>query len=68
MLMWRDSLKMPKNNILLFKSFIRDKLVTGSFDNTCRIWDASSGRCIRALIGHEGEISSTQFNYAGDLW
>jgi WD40 repeat protein len=26
-----------------------------------------SGRCIHTLSGHRGEVSSTQFNYAGNL-
>jgi len=36
-----------------------DKIVTGSFDCTARIWDVNSGKCIRILQEHEAEISST---------
>jgi len=36
-----------------------DKIVTGSFDHTARIWDVNTGECIRVLADHQGEISST---------
>eukprot|EP00501_MAST-03F_sp_TOSAG23-6_P000877 GSMAST32.ASY1.ANO1.913.1 assembled CDS len=38
-----------------------------SFDHTVKVWDIKTGRCINTLAGHHGEISSTQFNFAGDL-
>jgi dynein assembly factor with WDR repeat domains 1 len=42
-------------------------VITGSFDNTVKVWDVRNGRCIHTLQGHQGEISSCQFNYASDL-
>lgn len=33
-----------------------DNLVTASHDTTLRLWDASSGRCLRTLTGHESGI------------
>ena len=33
-----------------------DKVGTGSFDQTAKIWDVDSGKCIRTLKGHNGEI------------
>ena len=42
-----------------------DLIITGSFDHTSKLWDVRSGRCVHTLQGHRGEISSTQFNFAG---
>ena len=42
-------------------------MVTGSFDHDSRIWDTRTGTCVHRLQGHTGEVSSTQFNYGGDL-
>jgi dynein assembly factor with WDR repeat domains 1 len=28
-----------------------DKILTGSFDNTARVWDVRSGKCIHVLAG-----------------
>ncbi|RYY85916.1 hypothetical protein EON63_06695 [archaeon] len=39
----------------------------GSFDNTVKVWDVRNGRCVHTLTGHQGEISSCQFNFASDL-
>jgi len=35
-----------------------DKIVTGSFDKTARIWDTKTGKCIHVLDEHTKEISS----------
>lgn len=44
-----------------------NRIITGSFDNTVKVWDVRTGRCVHSLTGHQGEISSCQFNYASDL-
>ena len=31
-----------------------------------KVWDATTGKCIHTLVGHTGEISSTQFDFTGD--
>lgn len=38
-----------------------DRIVTGSFDTTVKIWCASSGLCRSTLIGHTAEVVSAQF-------
>jgi dynein assembly factor with WDR repeat domains 1 len=43
-----------------------ESLVTGSFDHTTRLWDVQTGKSTRSFVGHEGEISSAQFNFSGD--
>ena len=30
----------------------QDRLVTGSFDTSVRMWDLNSGACLRVLNGH----------------
>jgi WD40 repeat protein len=32
-----------------------------------QIWDARSGEMIHRLVGHEGEISCSQFEFTGDF-
>ncbi|SRR6266404_345016 len=41
-------------------------IVTTSFDNTARIWNADSGRCLRELVGHQRSVSSAAFSPNGD--
>jgi WD40 repeat protein len=38
------------------------RIVSGSSDNTVRVWDASSGRELACLRGHEGWVSSVAFD------
>ena len=35
-----------------------DKVATGSFDKTARIWDVQTGDCLLTLEGHTEEIVS----------
>lgn len=44
-----------------------DKLLTGSFDHTANVWDTRSGVRIHTLDEHQGEISSTEFEFTGEL-
>jgi WD40 repeat protein/tRNA A-37 threonylcarbamoyl transferase component Bud32 len=41
------------------------RIVTASFDNTVRVWDAATGRSITTLAGHEGGVVSAQFSPDG---
>jgi WD40 repeat protein len=40
--------------------------VSGSADNTVRLWDAASGDEILALRGHTGGVQRVQFTPGGD--
>ena len=40
----------------------RDKIVTGSFDKTAKIWDANTGELLRNLVGHKMEIVTLSFD------
>ena len=33
------------------------KVVSGSDDETVRVWDVGSGECVRTLTGHSGWVS-----------
>jgi hypothetical protein len=37
-----------------------DRVVSGSWDNTLRVWDAKGGTCERVLEGH-GKVSEVSF-------
>jgi hypothetical protein len=39
----------------------------GSFDHSTKVWDVATGRCLHTLSGHRGEISSTAFDFSGEL-
>jgi dynein assembly factor with WDR repeat domains 1 len=43
-----------------------DKIITGSFDGTARIWDVATGECIHTLLGHQGELSCASFDFTGE--
>jgi WD40 repeat protein len=43
----------------------RARIVTASWDNTARIWDAATGREITVLRGHEGFVNSAAFSPDG---
>ena len=53
---------------VLFAQFSPDskKIVTTSFDNTAKIWDASSGRLLADLQGHTKKVNSAQFSPDGN--
>lgn len=39
-----------------------DRVVTGSFDGTAKIWSASSGRCRSTYVGHSAEVVAAVFH------
>jgi WD40 repeat protein len=40
---------------IIYLSF-RDKIATGSFDKTCKLWSAETGKCFHTYRGHTAEI------------
>ncbi|ELR24698.1 Fbox domain/WD domain, G-beta repeat-containing protein [Acanthamoeba castellanii str. Neff] len=39
----------------------KDRIVTGSADNTIKVWDPVTGKCLATLQGHTGRVWSLQF-------
>ena len=39
--------------------------MSSSYDQTVRLWDVSTGRCIRTLTGHTREVYSVSFSPDG---
>ncbi|PNH01135.1 Outer row dynein assembly protein 16, partial [Tetrabaena socialis] len=47
---------------IAFNNPYGDKIVTGSFDKTCKLWDAYTGQLYYTLKGHQTEIVCLSFN------
>ena len=43
------------------------RIVTGSWDNSAKIWDVETGRAELKLIGHGGYVNSAEFSPDGKL-
>jgi len=41
------------------------RVVSGSFDNTIKLWDAASGEVVATLRGHEDAVFSVAFSPDG---
>jgi WD40 repeat protein len=41
------------------------KIISGSEDNTIKIWDANTGECLKTLEGHSGWVRSVAFSPDG---
>ncbi|PIO27927.1 hypothetical protein AB205_0221900, partial [Aquarana catesbeiana] len=39
-----------------------DKIATGSFDKTCKLWSSETGKCYHTFKGHTAEIVCLAFN------
>ena len=42
-----------------------NQVLTGSWDDTARLWDADSGRQLKALYGHTDNVTSVAFSPDG---
>ncbi|OAF65364.1 hypothetical protein A3Q56_06931, partial [Intoshia linei] len=48
-----------KNNKRMFE-------FKGHTDETCRLWDTNTGKCVQVLKGHTDDVFGCSFNYDGD--
>lgn len=49
-------------NGVMCLQFDENTLITGSYDSTVKVWDISSGTCLRTLTGHTSGIRCLQFD------
>ncbi len=50
---------------IAFNNPYGNKIITGSFDKTCKLWDASTGALQHTYRGHATEIVCLSFNLCG---
>ena len=53
-------LKGHDDHVITCLQFSNNKIVSGSDDNTLKVWNAITGRCLRTLVGHTGGVWSSQ--------
>ncbi|XP_029948876.1 F-box/WD repeat-containing protein 7 isoform X2 [Salarias fasciatus] len=62
----RGDLKSPKvlkghdDHVITCLQFCGNRIVSGSDDNTLKVWSAITGKCLRTLVGHTGGVWSSQ--------
>ena len=49
-----------KEEVTCIKKLTQSKIVTGSIDNTVKIWDSSNGNCFKTLKGHTDWVLSLE--------
>lgn len=64
---WRtNAIRNPKvlkghdDHVITCLQFCGNRIVSGSDDNTLKVWSAVTGKCLRTLIGHTGGVWSSQ--------
>ncbi|XP_068026268.1 ribosomal RNA-processing protein 8 isoform X2 [Melanerpes formicivorus] len=64
---WRSGdLRPPKvlkghdDHVITCLQFCGNRIVSGSDDNTLKVWSALTGECIQTLVGHTGGVWSSQ--------
>ncbi|XP_077983624.1 F-box/WD repeat-containing protein 7-like [Glandiceps talaboti] len=68
---WRfGEIKSPKvkvlkghdDHVITCLQFCGQRIVSGSDDNTLKVWSATTGKCLRTLVGHTGGVWSSQMS------
>ncbi|XP_065452841.1 F-box/WD repeat-containing protein 7-like [Chrysemys picta bellii] len=64
---WRSGdLRAPKvlkghdDHVITCLQFCGNRIVSGSDDNTLKVWSAVTGECVQTLVGHTGGVWSSQ--------
>uniref|UniRef100_A0A8C7J7P5 F-box/WD repeat-containing protein 7-like n=1 Tax=Oncorhynchus kisutch TaxID=8019 RepID=A0A8C7J7P5_ONCKI len=55
-------LKGHDDHVITCLQFCGDLIVSGSDDNTLKVWSALTGKCLRTLVGHTGGVWSSQMS------
>lgn len=55
-------LKGHDDHVITCLQFNGQRIVSGSDDNTLKVWSAVTGKCLRTLVGHTGGVWSSQMN------
>ncbi|KAK3862746.1 hypothetical protein Pcinc_031420 [Petrolisthes cinctipes] len=55
-------LKGHDDHVITCLQFNYNIIVSGSDDNTLKVWNATSGKCMRTLTGHTGGVWSSQMS------
>ncbi|XP_058831313.1 F-box/WD repeat-containing protein 7 isoform X2 [Topomyia yanbarensis] len=58
-------LKGHDDHVITCLQFCGNRIVSGSDDNTLKVWSAITGKCLRTLVGHTGGVWSSQM--AGNI-
>lgn len=71
---WRSNeIRNPKtlnghdDHVITCLQFCGNRIVSGSDDNTLKVWSAVTGKCLRTLIGHTGGVWSSQMSAEGNI-
>uniref|UniRef100_A0A8C7P725 F-box/WD repeat-containing protein 7 n=1 Tax=Oncorhynchus mykiss TaxID=8022 RepID=A0A8C7P725_ONCMY len=62
----RGDLRSPKvlkghdDHVITCLQFCGNRIVSGSDDNSLKVWSAVTGKCLRTLVGHTGGVWSSQ--------
>ena len=66
-----NKLMQPDTNtickLIFFFYFQSNLVVSGSFDESVRIWDVRTGKCLKTLPAHSDPVSAVHFNRDGSL-
>lgn len=57
--LWSQRVFLHKNDRIFFFFLFSDKIATGSFDKTCKLWSTETGQCYHTFRGHSAEIVSS---------
>lgn len=55
-------LKGHDDHVITCLQFCGNRIVSGSDDNTLKVWSAVTGKCLRTLVGHTGGVWSSQMS------
>jgi F-box/WD-40 domain protein 7 len=56
------TLKGHDDHVVTCLQFTRNRIVSGSDDNTLRVWNATTGKHLRTLVGHTGGVWCSEFD------